>query len=145
MKPSKTKRCPECGKRKRRDAFYEDRKRVGALHTYCKECCKRRASDLYARSDKKLHRDRHRAWVAANKEHLRSYKVANALGVPVADVKAVLARGKCDICGSDDARCVDHCHRRGSLRGLLCHACNKGLGFFVDDPARLRRAADYVS
>ena len=39
---------------------------------------------------------------------------------------------------------VDHCHTQRRVRGLLCDGCNVGLGGFKDDPAALRRAAEYV-
>lgn len=39
---------------------------------------------------------------------------------------------------------VDHCHDTGEIRGLLCGACNKGVGLFNDDPAALRAMADYI-
>jgi hypothetical protein len=40
--------------------------------------------------------------------------------------------------------CVDHCHITGEIRGLLCHACNVGIGKFSDDPNLLRRAIEYL-
>lgn len=40
--------------------------------------------------------------------------------------------------------CVDHCHKTGVVRGILCMSCNHGLGLYEDDSARLRRAADYL-
>jgi hypothetical protein len=39
---------------------------------------------------------------------------------------------------------LDHDHAGGHLRGLLCLSCNQALGHFRDDPALLRRAAEYV-
>ena len=145
MKPlPQSKKCPKCGKRKPRDAFYLDWKREGALHTYCKDCCKSKAKESYARSDKAERTRIHREWVRANRDHIRAYKVAQSLGITVQEVEAVLARGKCDLCGSTEGLCVDHCHRAGHIRGLLCSACNKGLGFFRDDPRLLRKAARYL-
>lgn len=40
---------------------------------------------------------------------------------------------------------VDHDHKTGLIRGLLCYRCNKGIGVFRDDPQRLRNAASYVA
>lgn len=39
---------------------------------------------------------------------------------------------------------LDHCHRTGNTRGILCASHNKGLGFFCDNPALLREAAKYI-
>jgi len=39
---------------------------------------------------------------------------------------------------------LDHCHKTGKARGLLCHNCNRGLGLFQDNPEVLERAAKYV-
>jgi hypothetical protein len=53
--------------------------------------------------------------------------------------------GKCAICYVDHVRLVgDHCHATGRKRGLLCDACNTSIGRMKDDPASLRRAAEYI-
>jgi len=62
-------------------------------------------------------------------------------------VEAIRDQAECDICGriADDRRhALDHDHRTGELRGVLCSRCNMGLGYFRDDLTALRNAADYL-
>lgn len=55
--------------------------------------------------------------------------------------------GVCAICKRPDTRAlaVDHSHQTGKVRGLLCGNCNRGLGMFADDPARLAGAISYLA
>jgi hypothetical protein len=62
-----------------------------------------------------------------------------------------LQDGKCCLCEhvhvEGDARkslVVDHCHRSGCIRGLLCHSCNRAIGLMKEDSERLRNAAQYL-
>jgi Recombination endonuclease VII len=71
------------------------------------------------------------------------------LGVSLEQYEEMLARqnGVCPICllpPKVRRLDLDHDHRTGKVRGLLTHKCNRGLAYFADDPARLRRAADYL-
>ena len=55
--------------------------------------------------------------------------------------------GVCNICGGDNKRrslAIDHCHKSGAVRGLLCDDCNLLLGAARDSPNRLLRAAEYL-
>jgi hypothetical protein len=55
--------------------------------------------------------------------------------------------GCCDICKQPSERTlhVDHDHVTGKVRGLLCAACNFGLGAFRDSVLDLRRAIEYLT
>ena len=60
--------------------------------------------------------------------------------------------GKCGICQiqmapkgrSKEAVSVDHNHQTGEVRGLLCGACNRGIGNLRDCPDILEAAAKYL-
>jgi len=52
--------------------------------------------------------------------------------------------GKCAICDRAKKLVVDHDHKTGDIRGLLCTAHNRALGNFQDNPEWLDRAAEYL-
>ncbi len=62
---------------------------------------------------------------------------------------------KCKICGNSETKIshfsgkiqhlsVDHCHETGRIRGLLCQACNQGLGHFKDNITLFEKAINYL-
>lgn len=50
----------------------------------------------------------------------------------------------CAICAAPDPTDLDHCHKSGEIRWLLCTHCNRGLGAFRDSPELMRKAADML-
>lgn len=62
-------------------------------------------------------------------------------------------KGLCKICGSSGfvmakhhkmKLVVDHCHKSGNVRGLLCHNCNRALGLLQDSVSNLQASIVYL-
>lgn len=73
---------------------------------------------------------------------------AKALGVDADTYERMLTAqgGGCAICGATPKTRrldVDHDHKTGSVRGLLCHRCNRALPSWVN-VGWLDRAANYL-
>src|ERR1700723_1902898 len=89
-----------------------------------------------------------RAWRAKNQESLKNHesygqRYLRRYGLTKNDYEQQLEfqGGCCAICKKapkGKRLAVDHRHATRAPRGLLCEACNHGLGKFDDDPSRLR-------
>jgi len=55
---------------------------------------------------------------------------------------------KCEICqiefNNPSEGFVDHDHKTGKIRGLLCNSCNRGIGLLKDNVNVLLRAVKYI-
>lgn len=146
--------CSTCGETKDETEFYVDhRKKNGGRERQCKACRKAR----------------NRQWVEANRETVRRINQRSVQRrSPETRLKArvksrmkklgsswehyVVLReaqdNRCAICGKqaveNHSLDVDHDHRTGKVRALLCNACNQALGLMKDNPQRLRKAAAYL-
>lgn len=74
------------------------------------------------------------------------------------EVKKLKKQEKCDICGGTEnsgsrnnkhlgklyALVMDHNHKNGKFRGMLCNHCNRGLGNFKDNVQNLEKAILYL-
>lgn len=84
----------------------------------------------------------------------RARHIKDKYGITIEEYRGLLEaqNGKCKTCdcrhvanGNGRQRLyIDHDHITGKVRGLLCHWCNASMGLVGDDPARLRRLADYL-
>lgn len=97
-------------------------------------------------------KDYHKKWRDTHKESVRGYSVKGKYGITLEESKELLIRQdhKCALCGIDEAErnipfYIDHDHKTGKVRGLLCAKCNTGLGQFNDDVGLLSKAITYLS
>lgn len=116
----------------------------------CLPCHKRRGREYYQSSVVRRHKERCRYF-------LRRY------GITFDEVEQLLSDqgGACGICRKPWAYCkpakrardknlfihhlcIDHDHRRNTVRGLLCNACNTAIGLFEEDFDRFEAAVAYL-
>lgn len=92
-----------------------------------------------------------------NRNKIKDYKLKVRYNISSDDYNLMFQKqnGKCDICGNSEiavhnftkrnqSLAVDHCHKTGKVRGLLCQDCNRGIGQFYDDVNRLENAIKYL-
>ena len=88
-----------------------------------------------------------------NKEQLaargKEYRLKSKYGITLTENNVLLQKqnNKCKIClveFSNVTPNVDHCHTTNKVRGLLCRACNTGLGQFKDNTKLLTKAINYL-
>lgn len=127
------------------------RERAKAHYHAHREKIRKRAG-VYYQAHKEAINERMRATRQARKDAndpaLRNGKLKRLYGISVAEYDALFAKqgGVCAICRkrSKGRLCVDHCHLTGTVRGLLCSACNIALGSLKDDQASLAAALAYL-
>lgn len=124
----------------------------------------------YERKWREAHREQWLAlkakWREANPDHGKQYReqrkirepdyrrrldIEGRYGIPYEHYIALLEEqgGCCAICAREfpvieGTPHVDHDHRTGKVRGLLCSRCNMGLGGFDDNEVYLRNALYYL-
>jgi hypothetical protein len=115
------KRCPKCLEWKSYDQFQRNKANLMNLANLCASC-------QYA------------------------YDIQRRYGMGWEEYTTLLTTqgGGCAICGAtkgsekSDRLFVDHDHKTGEIRGLLCSQCNSMLGYSRDDVANLRRGIQYL-
>ena len=96
-----------------------------------------------------------------NRTQHRGHQLKYKYGITNKDYDLILKsqNGTCAICDGENstrekgthnnksvamALSVDHNHKTGKVRGLLCNGCNTSLGKFKDDPVLLQKAIKYL-
>lgn len=88
------------------------------------------------------------AYYGANTEEILASERMRRYGVSPEDFQRMILvqKNTCGICKETFSKTphVDHCHKTGEIRGLLCSGCNLALGGFKDSPKRLKSALEYL-
>lgn len=104
------------------------------------------------RAFREYHVGKTKEWRKRNPTGVRNSMLKSCYGITLLDYERMLKsqNGKCAICTKPFSKerlrnlVIDHNHTTGKIRGLLCQACNKGLGFFGDNVILLLRAIRYM-
>lgn len=146
--------CKECHSR-RRKGFYAKNSQTRKIQR-----------QKYYQANKEKCKLAHIKWKENNKEHWLQYnkdiyardkikrredKLQKAYKLTLIEYNelSIIQNGRCAICGKHQseltyAMSVDHCHKTGKIRGLLCGRCNTALGSFFDNVEILKNAIIYL-
>jgi len=96
-----------------------------------------------------------RAYCQKNREkinvRMRNWRMKKMYGITIEQFESLLAKqeNKCAICGvlrSNNRRfSVDHDHKMGYVRGILCHLCNCMIGMSRDNVVILESGIQYLN
>lgn len=164
------KKCYQCKETKSLIDFSKDRSRPDGLSYKCKNCdykqkliLKHKDLDKYKEKikvhqknyrSKSTTKQKYREYYLINKEKMitKCYfsKLKKLFGITEKQYLQMLQEQEnlCKICNNafENRRDthLDHCHKTNTVRGLLCGACNKGLGHFKDNIENLQKAIKYL-
>lgn len=125
----------------------------------CSECGPKQPHEMSIKSPhlcKRCSTAKTKAWAAEHpsewERSRRKSLLKKKYGLTLEDYDDILEEqgNVCAICGDppDDPRGfrahIDHDHKTGRVRGILCTRCNHGLGNFKDSPEILRAAVKYL-
>lgn len=160
--------CPRCKNVLSKRQFFSENTSKDGVSFACRRCESKRKKEARLNNPELVekHRANGRRWYKNNKEHknaqnkawkennpnkFREGNLKSRFGITIQDFnnQLVVQKNRCAVCGihADELTyylSVDHCHKTGALRGLLCKKCNLGLGHFNDDIKILKAAVFYL-
>lgn len=135
--------CTKCKVLKPLWSFNKDKSRKDGYYNRCRECTKAEGKTEASRARVRRYHKK-----LTKKERLRRrLKYMYKMSLDDYDKLFKGQNGVCAICKLPEVNqrlCVDHDHKTGDVRGLLCDNCNKGLGHFFDNIDNLNIAVSYL-
>lgn len=151
------KTCTGCAVLKPVTDFYKSHSCKGRLTTKCKVCIGKQQFYYSQRCEVRLRKKDYQR-LDINKKRAKDQALNKKFGIGLKEFETLhsLQKGLCAICGNPETRldfktkkvktlAIDHCHKTGAIRGLLCGDCNLGLGNFKDRVQVLKNAIIYLN
>lgn len=146
--------CSKCKEKKSLSLFQVDKRQRDGCGARCKACNCAESRVRYKRMGREI-KARLRVDYQAHPEKYRNMRLRTLYGISISTYSTMLMKqnGVCAICSRPEicqnqsgARPlnVDHSHRDGQVRGLLCNSCNLALGLMRDDIDIVDRMANYL-
>lgn len=126
--------CTKCKVSKPTSEYFKCKQQKSGLRPDCKSCNVKRSI----------------SWHRNNRLRSHGNSIKYMYGISATTYAQMLAlqNGVCAICKGTNKNgkrlSVDHCHNTNKVRGLLCHNCNMGLGYFRDTIDILKDAISYL-
>jgi hypothetical protein len=130
-----TRVCYSCKLPKPIGDFSRNRKSRGGYKGECKKCLNKRRQQRRANNTNEVRKKLAKRYNLSHEEYMQLHQ---------------LQGGKCRICGKPEVNLgrllsVDHNHKTGKVRGLLCFKCNTAIGLLLDSKSLLEKALRYLS
>lgn len=145
-------KCTLCLETKPIESFSKDKYKSTGRRSQCKECNKKDHIKRYT-TDPEGEKNRTKIWRENNKDTLklsyRKWSLKKNYGLTLEDYSNILKsqNNVCAICNSLSYKkqlAVDHCHKTGKIRELLCGRCNTALGLVNDDLILIDKVRQYI-
>jgi len=134
------KTCNRCKENKPIAEFHKNKANKDGHNNRCARCTVEYNNERYKKSDSM--REYQKKYWTDNNRRLKKY------GLSQLEYDKMLEEqdGRCKICKVVPEKWlyIDHCHKSGKVRGLLCLQCNTALGNFDDNIDRLQAAIVYL-
>jgi|GEM_PF-1822130 len=128
---------------------------VGSGLRRCSNCHQVKPLEEFGRSSRAYGQGRDYRCTICLRERSRRRNIKTCYGITLEQFNQILSAqgGGCLICHSIDGgtrhgrkkrMAVDHCHKTGKIRGILCPRCNLAIGLFREHPGSLQRAFLYL-
>lgn len=142
------KKCSRCQVEKEKKLFYSNKAAPDGLCNWCAECKREHSKTHEYNLKRKIFYLN--SMEAQNKRKDHNLKKKYDITLDIYNEMLKKQNSCCKLCRISIEKspkkilCVDHDHKTGQIRGLLCHNCNRALGLMKDSSVVLRSGADYI-